>query len=106
LADLVTSSGAVVAVDESERFVAHVRAQAAARQVEHVTAIVGDVQALDALPELRPASFDLAYARWVLCFTASPQRVIDGVARLLAPGGALCIHDYFDYTRMTCAPRR
>ncbi|MFO0747212.1 MAG: methyltransferase domain-containing protein [Myxococcota bacterium] len=106
LAELVTSSGAVHAVDESERFVDHVRTQATARRVEQVTAHVGDVHALDALPELAEASFDLAYARWVLCFTASPAKVVAGIARLLAPGGALCVHDYFDYTRMTCAPRR
>ncbi|MBY0312465.1 MAG: methyltransferase domain-containing protein [Phycisphaerales bacterium] len=108
LADLVTPSGRVVGIDESERFVNHLRAQSHARELHNVSAIVADVQSMFAapLPNLAPGTFDAAYARWVLCFTPKPADVISGVARALRPGGRFVIHDYFCYTSMTAAPRR
>lgn len=105
LAQLVQSHGAVVAVDESAGFVAHVREQAAARRLPQLDARTGDVQELDGV--LRgEAPFDLAYARWVLCFTPKPEAVVAGVARSLAAGGRFVLHDYFNYEAMTAAPRR
>ncbi|HYE01810.1 MAG TPA: methyltransferase domain-containing protein [Phycisphaerales bacterium] len=115
LAQLVTSAGLVVGVDESPSFVAHVRAQAGARGLGHLRGLVGDVQRLGRVletagaelgPDARGGTFDLAYARWVLCFVPDPGAVIAGAARLLAPGGRLCVHDYFNYETMTPAPRR
>jgi SAM-dependent methyltransferase len=106
LAQLVTSSGAVVAVDESAAFVDYVRREAEERGLAQLRAEVGDVQRLDAVAAVEAGTFQLAYARWVLCFTPHPEQVIAGVARALAPGGALCIHDYFNYAAMTPAPRR
>jgi SAM-dependent methyltransferase len=106
LAALTTSTGRVVAVDESEHFVRHIQEQARARRMAHVAAIVADVQKLLEANALAPASFDLAYARWVLCFTARPRDVVHGVASLLKPGASFAIHDYFNYEIMTTAPRR
>lgn len=108
LADLVTPSGRVVGIDESERFVNHLLSQARARGLHHVAGVVADVQTMFAAPsqDLTPESFDAAYARWVLCFTPRPAEVIAGAARALRPGGRLVIHDYFCYTSMTAAPRR
>jgi hypothetical protein len=37
---------------------------------------------------------------------ARPEAAVRGAATLLAPGAALCIHDYFNYEAMTTAPRR
>lgn len=105
LAELVTSRGAVLAVDASSEFVDYLAAVARARDLPQLTARVADAHQLDAL-DVAPASFDLAYARWVLCFLAEPERVIRGAAKLVRPGGALCIHDYFNYEAMTTAPRR
>lgn len=105
LAQIVQRSGAVVAVDESSGFVEHVRDQARARGLPQLAGRVGDVQQLDALlAGERP--FDLAYARWVLCFVPRPEAVVAGVSRALRPGGRFVIHDYFNYTAMTTAPRR
>lgn len=104
LAQWVTASGAVVAVDESANFVAFVSAQAQARGLPHLRGVVGDVQRLDAVLG-GEAPFDLAYARWVLCFVADPAAVVRGVAARLRPGGRLVLHDYFNYGSMTLGPR-
>jgi SAM-dependent methyltransferase len=105
LAQLVQASGRVVGVDESPGFVAHLNAEAHARGLSQLSARAGDVHDLAAL-DLAAGSFDLAYARWVLCFVARPEDVVRGVARLLRPGGRFAIHDYFNYRAMTVAPRR
>ena len=101
LAQLVGESGKVVAVDASRRFVAHLLQRARLLGLDNVEAQVSDVQALE-LPE---ATFDLAYARWVLCFVARPEEVVRRVARALKPGGAFAIHDYFNQQSETVAPR-
>ncbi|MCA8949093.1 MAG: methyltransferase domain-containing protein [Planctomycetes bacterium] len=103
LAQLVTSSGEVVAIDESEPFLEHVEAQRITRGLPWLRARRGDVQDLDgALAGEAP--FDLAYARWLLCFVGDPEAVVNGVARALRPGGALIVHDYFNYASMRLAP--
>lgn len=114
LAQLVTQSGRVVGVDESPAFVEHANGQARTRGLSHLAAVVGDVHNISsvvraALPGYGTAaspSFDLAYARWVLCFVKDPDAVVAGVASLLRAGGKFCINDYFNYRSMTMAPRR
>jgi SAM-dependent methyltransferase len=104
LAQLVTPLGAVVAVDESEPFLTHVTAHAKFRNLPHLRAQQGDVQQLDAALS-GEAPFDLAYARWVLCFVADPAAVVRGIAKALRPGARFVVHDYFNYGSMTLAPR-
>ncbi|HEB51766.1 MAG TPA: methyltransferase domain-containing protein [bacterium] len=105
LSNLVTPRGYVVGVDESRTFVDEANAMAAARGIEQFEARRGDVQRLgDALAGEAP--FDIAYARWVLCFVADPGAVVRGIAEALRPGGRLVVHDYFAYASMTMAPRR
>lgn len=136
LAQLVGQKGLVVGVDESRTFIDHLNRQASARLLPQLHGQLGDVQNLSAAlstlphdrisrkaperneeadPEPRSdgfpsgspvASFDLAYARWVLCFVADPESVVRAVASFLAPGGRFVIHDYFNYRTMTMAPRR
>ena len=105
LAQLVTSSGAVVGIDESEGFIAHLTEQARVRGLPHLKGVAGDVQQIGpALLGNEP--FDLAYARWVLCFVRDPAAVVRSVARCLRPGGHFVVHDYFNYSSMTMGPRR
>ncbi len=111
LAQIVGHSGRVLGVDESATFVAHLNQQAQVRGLTHCSAIPGDVQALDdvlarAYGGAASASFDLAYARWVLCFVPDPEAVVEGVAAALKPGARLCVNDYFNYASMSMAPRR
>jgi ubiquinone/menaquinone biosynthesis C-methylase UbiE len=105
MANIVSPSGAVVGVDESQAFIDDASAMARARQIEHFDGRVGDVQSLpEMLADDEP--FDFAYARWVLCFVADPGAVVAGIAAALRPGGRLVVHDYFNYESMTMAPRR
>jgi SAM-dependent methyltransferase len=101
LAWLVGPRGHVIALDESMRFLERLRATRDALGLSWVEPVAGDVQRL----ELAPASLDGAYARWVLCFTPEPARVIEGVARALRPGGAFVVMDYFRYSNMALSPR-
>lgn len=105
LAELVGSSGRVVGIDESAAFVAHANEQAGVRRLPQLAASVGDVQSLASQPLASgTAPYDIAYARWVLCFVPHPEKVIEGAASLLRPGGRLVIHDYFNYASMRVAP--
>ncbi len=97
--------GQVVAVDESAYYIEHLRAQAVSRGLTSIRAHVGDVQRLEACADVREGWFDLAYARWVLCFVRDPGEVISGMARALKRGGSAVVHDYFNYESMTTAPR-
>ncbi|MCA3005987.1 MAG: methyltransferase domain-containing protein [Planctomycetaceae bacterium] len=105
LAQLVTSTGSVLGVDESPAFISWLTSQADARGLPQLSGLVADAHHL-ASAVARPAAFDAAYIRWVLCFVKNPARVIHDTASLLRPGGRLVIHDYFNYTSMTMAPRR
>lgn len=104
LAQLVTRQGQVVGVDESSHFVDYLNQQAQVRGLGHLSARTGDVQHLAEV--LSPQeSFDLAYARWVLCFVKDPRAVIAGICRAVRPGGRVVIHDYFHYESLTMAPK-
>jgi SAM-dependent methyltransferase len=105
LAQLVTRRGAVVGVDESATFIEHLNDQAEARRLPQLSGLVGDVHDVAALVRDQ-APFDLAYARWVLCFVPDPAAVIHGVADRLRPGGRFVIHDYFHYQSLTIAPKQ
>jgi ubiquinone/menaquinone biosynthesis C-methylase UbiE len=101
LAVLLGSTGRVIAVDESPRFLEHLRTELARRGLHNVETVESDVQKLS-LPE---STADGAYARWVLCFLKEPESAIAGVARALRRGGVFAIQDYFNYEALSLAPR-
>lgn len=122
LAQLVGSGngGRVVGVDESEGFIEGLNKHALARGLTWLKGVQLDVQklgepavgkAIGGVPgdglesDAVGADFDAAYARWVLCFVSNPDAVMAGVAKRLRTGGRLVVHDYFNYTSMTTAPR-
>jgi SAM-dependent methyltransferase len=100
LADLVGAGGSVLAVDVSQRFVAHLEGERARRGLAQVEPRLQDLEALD----LAPGSIDGAWARWVLCFVRDPAAVVARVARALRPGGALVVMDYAYYQGFAVAP--
>jgi SAM-dependent methyltransferase len=104
LAQLVTRQGAVVGIDESSSFIDYLNWQSNLRGLSQLRGLVGDVQNLSAVLHDEP-DFDLAFARWVLCFVPDPASVIREVASKLKPGGRFVIHDYFNYQSFTVAPR-
>ena len=105
LAEIVGTAGRVVALDESPLYLKHLRDKAQGRHLSNIDRILGDAQQLGQLLPDRAGSFDIAYARWVLCFVPDPAAVVSGVARVLKPGGRFAIQDYFNYEAMTLAPR-
>lgn len=106
LAQIVGSAGRVLCVDESASYLHQVSDQAKAKRLDNVDRILGDVQELDTLLVDWTGRVDVAYARWVLCFLPQPERVIEGLARVVRPGGRVAIQDYFNYETMTLAPKR
>lgn len=105
LAELVGAAGHVTGIDESASFIAHLRDQARERRLPQLTGHVGDVQTLaEHAGVAAEGPFDIAYARWVLCFVPRPADVVSNAARLLKPGGRLVVHDYFNYAAMRVAP--
>lgn len=106
LAQLVGPTGSVVGVDESVGFINYLNDQARLRGLPNATGIAGDVHALrDIKQVVAGGPYDLAYARWVLCFVSRPDEVVRQVASLLKPGGRFVVHDYFNYETMRIAPR-
>ena len=101
LAGLVTSKGRVVAIDESVRFIEHLKSRQRSTGDTTIDARVGDVQKL----ELDGESFDGAYQRWTLCFVKDPEAVIAGVAAALKRGGVLAIQDYVHYEGILLSPQ-
>jgi SAM-dependent methyltransferase len=101
LAGLVAPAGKVIAVDESARFIDHLKGRLTTDQHVPIEPYVGDVQKLDVHAE----SFDAAYQRWVLCFVRDPEAVVRGVARALKPGGVFAVQDYMYYEGILLSPQ-
>lgn len=101
LAGIAGARGRVIAVDESARFIEHLRRRDPVEGMAPIDARVGDAQRL----HLDPSSIDAAYQRWVLCFVRNPEAVVEGVARALKPGGVFAIQDYMHYEGIVLAPR-
>jgi SAM-dependent methyltransferase len=100
LAGVVTASGKVVAVDQSELFIEHLKQRQQLSGGTTIDARVGDVQMLD----LDKETFDAAYQRWVLCFVKDPEAVVRGVAHALKRGGVFAIQDYVHYEGILLSP--
>src|SRR5262249_47404151 len=51
------------------------------------------------------AEADGAWCRWILAFLRQPRDLLAQIAGALRPGGALVIHEYFDYATWRMMPR-
>jgi SAM-dependent methyltransferase len=76
----VGSSGRVVAVDTSLRFLS---------SLPGLELVEGDVNELS----LEPASFDVVHARYVLVHNAQPERILQRMQAALKPGGWLLVEE-------------
>jgi SAM-dependent methyltransferase len=101
LAGVVTSKGRIVAIDESARFIEHLKSWQQRLGGSTIDARVGDVQHL----ALEKESFDGAYQRWVLCFVKDAEAVVRGVASALKRGAAFAVQDYLHYEGILLSPR-
>ncbi|MCC6408880.1 MAG: methyltransferase domain-containing protein [Planctomycetes bacterium] len=101
LAYLVGPRGRVLAIDGSQRYLASLARMRDALGLAQIETRHAELHAL----ELEPASLDGAFARWVLCFLAEPERVVANVARALRPGASFVVLDYYRYGLMALSPR-
>src|SRR2546429_1551550 len=101
LADIVGRDGRVIAIDQSRRFLDHLRAQCEARRLSNVSTSQHDLASY-AFDDVQA---DGAWLRWILAFVPHPRRVLRGLADALTPGGRVAIHEYFAYESWKVVPR-
>ncbi|MEX1994612.1 MAG: class I SAM-dependent methyltransferase [Steroidobacteraceae bacterium] len=102
LAQIVGSTGEVVAVERSARFVEAGRGMLAQHGFTNVRYYELDLMT-DALPG---GGFDFSWCRWVACFVSSPALLLDKIAAVLRPGGIAIFHEYVHYAAFSFAPPR
>lgn len=100
LARIVGEGGRVVARDRSEAFLGHLARLREEQGLPWIEPSHGPLEVF----EPAPASFELAYARWLFCWLEEPEPVFERVARALTPGGALVLHEYLDWAAMKLLP--
>jgi ubiquinone/menaquinone biosynthesis C-methylase UbiE len=107
LSQIVGPTGRVIAIDESAAFLKQLHNVAMSRKAMNIERVLGDAQELAEVLAGEENTADAAYARWVFCFLERPEGVVQGLAKVLKPGGRLAVQDYFNYERsLTLAPRR
>jgi ubiquinone/menaquinone biosynthesis C-methylase UbiE len=100
LAEIVGPHGKVVAIERSRRFVDALERRASARGLSNVRTIEADVLDLD----WSALDADRLWCRWVLAFVRDPRKAVHGMAQAIRPGGALMLHEYYDYAAWRLAP--
>ncbi len=101
LSRLVGNQGRIIAVDNSEKFINHIRNKIDHGEYQNISAEIVDIKTM----ELEPESVDGAIARWVLMFIFNPDAVMERVARALKPNGVFAIMDYFQFRSMSLWPK-
>jgi SAM-dependent methyltransferase len=101
LASIVGPFGRVIAIDQSRRFLDVVDAQRRQHGLENVRAMELDLSK-ERIPDI---AADAVWCRWVLCFMPRPRDVLHSMVHAVRPGGALVLHEYFDYRSWRLAPR-
>ena len=87
MAELVEPSGAVYALDSSERRI--LEGSELASESANLTFVRGDI--LD--PPFEPASFDFVWCRFVLQHLPQPEPAVKSLVSLVRPGGKLVLGD-------------
>ena len=100
LAEIAGPTGKVIAIERSRRFLDALEHRAAARGLFNIQTIEADILDFD----WSSLTADRLWCRWVLAFVTDPSRAVRGMASALRPGGALMIHEYYDYASWRLAP--
>jgi SAM-dependent methyltransferase len=101
LAKLVGSTGRVVAIDKSEKFLNALEAEHRRRGLDNITVYRADLDDADFPSVVANA----AWCRWVFAFLQKPREMLTRLAKAIGPGGVIVIHEYFDYSTWRAAPR-
>ncbi|MBI5708246.1 MAG: class I SAM-dependent methyltransferase [Armatimonadetes bacterium] len=100
LAEIVESSGKVLAVDQSARFLSALEVRRDQRGLSHLETLEANLD-LDPLPQI---GADGAFCRWVLSFVSKPREVLEKVAGSLRSGGTFVAFEYYDYDAYNVEP--
>ena len=100
LAEIVGPTGRVIALERSRRFLDALEARAEQRGLTNIQTIETDLADFD----WTSLSADRLWCRWVLAFVNDPAAIVRGMAQSLKPGGAVLIHEYYDYASWHMAP--
>jgi len=101
LAELAGGTGSVVAVDQSLRFLAALRAAASARSLRNIETRQVNLDAW----ELPVSDVDGVWCRWVAAFVADPEALVEKVRHALKPGGVFAVQEYVHYATWRLSPR-
>lgn len=100
LAQLVGSSGRVIAVDQSARFLSHLSSLSMAYNLSNVVTFEADLSSDD----LSFPAVDHAWLRWILAFVPQPRGLLERTCAALRPGGTIVVHEYFAYETWKLIP--
>jgi len=93
LAEIVGSSGEVVALERSENFVNAMRQSFRRRGLNNV-----QIHQLDLMTgDLPKANYDFSWCRWVLSFVSDRSLLIRKLAGVMPKGGRSIFHEYAHY---------
>ena len=100
LCEIVGVNGRVIALEKSRRFLSVLEDRARDRAVKTIVAHEIDFDR-QPLPEFVA---DGVWCRWVLSFVREPRALLAAVRDRMRSGGALVVHEYFDYATWRTAP--
>ena len=101
-AELVGSSGKVIALERSGRFLRSAEEACERRGLSNV-----QFREIDLMIEsVGHLDLDATWCRWVVSFVPSPAKLVANIAQALKPGGTAAFHEYVDYKTWRLAPRR
>lgn len=93
LAEIVGSSGKILAVERSRRFLDAIEDRARRLGLANIETLERDV----AESGFGEGVADSTWCRWLLSFVANPRRTVGNIAAALKPGGLAVFHEYADY---------
>ena len=117
LAEIVGPEGRIVAIERSRRFLDILHTFQTQRGLTNITPVELDLDEPNpplplgaevdqgGRPKGGEGSADGAWFRWVLCFVKHPREILAKIAGHMRSGGAIVIHEYFDYSTYRLAPR-
>jgi SAM-dependent methyltransferase len=100
LAEIVGSTGHVLAVERSRRFIEVARHSCHQRQLSQVAFQEADIM----LEPIRAEGYDAAWCRWVASFVSSPAILMQRIRAALRPRGIAIFHEYAHYATWQLAP--
>lgn len=103
LAEVVGTAGRVIAIDQSAEFLSVLRDQMVKRQLRNIETIHGTLGERSSTMPSRAVNG--VWCRWVLSFVPRARTAVAELAQLIERGGALVLHEYFNYGSWRLAPR-